>query len=114
MQDRANLSLTASVVAGIGASVCCVLPLVLVVAGIGGSWLATLRAFEPYRPIFVIAAVVALVFAMRGIFRKAQACEPGQVCASPQVQRRRKTIFWIVAVFVVGLLSFPYYAFLFY
>lgn len=114
MQDRSNLSLTASVLAGIGASVCCVLPLLLVLAGVGGSWLATLRAFEPYRPIFVVAAVVALAFAWRGIYRKGEACEPGEVCASPQVQRRRKVIFWIVAAVVIGLLTFPYYAFLFY
>lgn len=110
MQDRSNLSLGASVVAGIGASVCCVLPLVLVMAGLGGSWLATFRAFEPYRPIFVVAALMALYFAWRGIFRKTEVCEPGQACAVPQVQRRRKMMFWIVATAVVGLLTFPYHA----
>lgn len=113
MQDRSNLSLAASVVAGLGASVCCVLPLVLVMAGLGGSWLATFRAFEPYRPIFVVAAVVALYFAYRGIFRKAEVCEPSQACADPRVQQRRKTVFWVVATVVVGLLTFPYYAVLF-
>ncbi|HXG27640.1 MAG TPA: mercuric transporter MerT family protein [Nevskiales bacterium] len=113
MQDRSTLSLVASVVAGLGASVCCVLPLVLVMAGLGGSYLATFRAFEPYRPFFVAVALVALYFAYRGIFRKTEVCEPGQVCADPRVQRRRKTVFWAVAVLVVALLTFPYYAVLF-
>jgi mercuric ion transport protein len=103
MQDRSNLSLAASVVAGLGASVCCVLPLVLVMAGLGGSWLASLKALEPFRPFF----------AYRGIFNKAEVCEPGQACAEPRVQRRRKAVFWVVTTVVVGLLTFPYYAVLF-
>lgn len=113
MQDRSNLSLAASVVAGLGASVCCVLPLVLVMAGLGGSWLSTLTALAPYRPIFVVAAVAALFFAYRGIFNQTEVCEPGQACADPRVQRRRKVAFWVVATVVVGLLTFPYYAVLF-
>lgn len=114
MPHRSTVSLTASVMAGFGASLCCVLPLVLVLAGVGGSWLATLRAFEPYRPIFIAAALIALAFAWHGIFRRAQDCAPGEVCAAPEVQRRRKRVFWIVAVAVIALLAFPYYAFLFY
>lgn len=110
MQDRSNLSLAASVVASLGASVCCVLPLALVMAGLGGSWLATLKVVEPYRPIFVAAAVIALCFAWRGIFRTAAVCEPGQACADPRAQRRRQRLFWGVATLVVGLLTFPYYA----
>lgn len=113
MRDRSNLSLAASVVAGLGASACCVLPLVLVMAGLGGSWLASLKALEPFRPIFVAAAVLALFFAWRGIFRTAEVCAPGQACADPRVQRRRKAVFWAVATVVVGLLTFPYYAVLF-
>jgi len=113
MQDRSKLSLAASVVASLGASVGCGLPLVLVMAGLGGSWLATLKALEPFRPIFVAGAVVALFFAYRGIFRTAAVCEPGQACADPHVQRRRKLVFWGVATLVVGLITFPYYIVLF-
>ena len=57
--------------------------------------------------------MLALFFAWRGIFNKAEVCEPGQACAVPRVQRRRKTVFWFVATLVVGLLTFPYYAVLF-
>lgn len=113
MQDRSNISLAASVVAGLGASACCVLPLALVMAGLGGSWLATLKVLEPFRPIFVAVAVLALFFAWRGIFRTAEVCEPGQACADPHVQRRSKWIFWGVVTLVVGLLTFPYYIVLF-
>ena len=43
-------SLFAGVLAAIGASVCCVGPLVLLMLGIGGAWVANLTAVEPLRP----------------------------------------------------------------
>lgn len=82
-------------------------------AGLGGSWLATLKVLEQFRPIFVAAAVLALFFVWRGIFRTTEVCEPGQACADPRVQRRRKAVFWVVAAMVIGLLTFPYYAVVF-
>lgn len=45
-------SLIAGVLAAIGASVCCVGPLMLLALGIGGSWVGSLTAMEPYRPLF--------------------------------------------------------------
>jgi mercuric ion transport protein len=46
-------SLIAGALAAIGASVCCVGPLVLLAFGIGGTWIGSLTAMEPYRPIFI-------------------------------------------------------------
>ena len=47
---NAKGSLVAGVAAAIGASVCCLGPLVLLMLGIGGAWIGNLAAFEPYRP----------------------------------------------------------------
>jgi hypothetical protein len=52
-QKGETTDLIAGTLAALGASVCCVLPLVLVALGIGGSWIASLTAMEPYRPVFV-------------------------------------------------------------
>ena len=41
---------------------------------------------EPYRPIFIGVALVALFFAWRRIYRRQQACKPGEVCAIPQCE----------------------------
>jgi mercuric ion transport protein len=60
------------------------------------------------------AALVALFFAWRAIFRPAHACKPGEVCAIPQVRTTYKLIFWIVAALVVVALAFPYVLPLFY
>ena len=100
--------------AAVLASICCVGPLVLVSIGISGAWIGNLTVFEPYRPIFIGAALVALFFAYRRIFRPAQACKPGKVCAVPQVKTAYKSIFWIVAALTGAALAFPYILPLFY
>jgi len=94
--------------AAILASTCCLGPLVLVALGFSGAWIGNLTVLEPYRPVFIGAAVVALFFAGRRIFRPASACQPGEVCAMPQVHATYKMIFWIVAALVLVALGFPY------
>lgn len=100
--------------AAVLASICCLGPLVLVVIGFSGAWIGNLTVLEPYRPIFIGAALVALFFAYRRIFRPAKACKPGEVCAVPQVKTAQKIIFVIVAALTGIALAFPYILPLFY
>ncbi|MBU9608210.1 mercuric ion transporter MerT [Burkholderia multivorans] len=93
--------------AAILASTCCLGPLVLITLGVSGAWISNLTVLEPYRPIFIGAAVVALFFAYRRIWRAPAACEPGQACALPQVKRSYKALFWIVVMLVIVALGFP-------
>jgi mercuric ion transport protein len=96
------------------ASTCCLGPLVLVTLGFSGAWIGNLTAPEPYRPIFIGAALVAVFFAWRRIYRPAQVCKPGEVCAVPQVRSAYKATFWIVGALVLVALAFPYVLPLFY
>jgi mercuric ion transport protein len=107
-------TLWASALAAVGASLCCVVPLVLVTLGIGGAWISTLTRLEPLRPGFVVATLGLLAMAWRKLSRQPVKCEPGQACANPTVQRRQRLIFWLVAAPVLLLLAFPLYAWLFY
>ena len=100
--------------AAILASTCCLGPLILVALGFSGAWIGNLTVLEPYRPLFIGAALVAMVFAYRRIFRPARACEPGDVCGVPQVGTTYKVIFWVVAALVLVALAFPYILPLFY
>ena len=100
--------------AAILASTCCLGPLILVALGFSGAWIGNLTVLEPYRPLFIGAALVAMVFAYRRIFRPARACEPGEVCAVPKVRTTYKVIFWAVAALVLVALAFPYVLPLFY
>ena len=97
-------------VAAILASTCCLGPLILIALGFSGAWIGNLTKLEPYRPLFIIVALVALFFAWRRIYRPADKCLPGEVCALPQTKRLYKALFWTVAVLVLIALSFPYIA----
>src|SRR5215467_7173295 len=100
--------------AAILASTCCLGPLLLVAVGLSGAWIGNLTRLEPYRPFFIGAALVALFFAGRRIFRPAQECEPGEVCAIPRTRRIYKLVFAIVSALVLIALVFPYVARFFY
>ena len=104
---NANGSLVAGVLAAIGASVCCVGPLVLLGLGIGGAWIGNLTALEPYRPISIGLTLLFLGLAFRRLYLMPQVCAPGESCADPQVVRRQRLIFWWVALVLVGLLAVP-------
>jgi len=100
--------------AAIGASACCAGPLLLVVLGLGGVWSSRLAALEPLQPFFVAAAVALFAFAFYRLYLKPEACNVGEVCASPTVRRRQRVVFWIVTLGASALISFPLYAPLFY
>jgi mercuric ion transport protein len=107
-------SLIASVLAAIGASVCCVGPLVLLALGIGGSWVGSLTAMEPYRPFFIGMTLLFLGLAFRKLYLVPQVCTPGTPCADPRTRQRQRLTFWIVTVLLLGLLAVPWFAPLFY
>lgn len=107
-------SLIASVLAAIGASVCCVGPLMLLALGIGGTWVASLTLMEPYRPIFIGLTLLFLVLAFRKVYLMPQACAPATPCADPRTIKRQRLTFRIVAALLLGLLAVPSLAPLFY
>ena len=101
-------------VAALLASTCCLGPLVLVALGFSGAWIGNLTVMEPYRPYFLGAAVIAMFYAWRHIYRPVENCKPGEVCAVPQIRTTYKLIFWVVAALIVIALGFPYFLPLFY
>ncbi len=107
-------TLIAGGIAALIASACCVGPLVLLALGISGAWIANLTALEPYRPIFVVLALAFLALAFRKVYRAPAVCAPGQVCATPVGRKRQRLLFWLIAIPLLALLAFPWYAPLFY
>ncbi len=103
-------SLIAGVFAAVGASVCCVGPLVLLTLGIGGTWVGNLTAMAPYRPIFIGLTLLFLGLAFRKLYLVPQACTPGTPCADPRTVGRQRLTFWIVTVLLLGLLAVPWLA----
>jgi len=111
---KKNRSILWAILAAIGASVCCVGPLVLLALGISGAWISNLTALEPYRPYFLAITLIFLFFAFRQLYLKPQVCESGKPCADPKVIRTQRIIFWVVTVLLILLMAFPWYAPLFY
>lgn len=108
--NSTNRSLIAGAVAAITASVCCVGPLVLLMLGVGGAWISNLTALEPLRPIFIGVTLVFLGFAFRKLYLVPPACAPGTACVAPGNLRKQRALFWVLAIFVLALLTFPWYA----
>jgi len=107
-------SLVAGILAAIGASVCCVGPLVLLGLGVGGAWISNLTALEPYRPIFIGLTLLFVGLAFRKLYLVPQVCEPGTPCADPLTTRRQRIVFWVVSLLLLALLAVPWIAPLFY
>lgn len=107
-------ALIAGVLAGIGASLCCIAPLLLLSLGLGGAWLAYLTAFEPLRPVFLLFALLFVGLAFRRLYLIPQACESGKPCVDATTHHQQRLIFWAVTIPLLGLLAFPWIAPLFY
>jgi mercuric ion transport protein len=77
-----------TVLAGTGASLCCVAPLILLILGIGGAWVATLTAFKPVRPVFMGLALLFMGLTFHKLYLTSHTCEPGKPCADQDVIRK--------------------------
>lgn len=111
-QDKVTkTTLVGGALAAIAASACCLGPLVLVSLGISGAWISNLTVLEPFRPLFIGAALLCMVVAYRKIYRAPAAaqCAPGSLCAMPQTNTTYRALFWIVSGLVLIALTYPYF-----
>ncbi len=111
-ETASRRSLTAAVVAAVVASICCVGPFLLLALGVGGAWIGSLTALEPYRPFFMVATVFFLAYAFYRVYRqpRTEECEPGSFCANPRSVRLNKILLWMVTGLVAILFAVPYVA----
>jgi len=105
-----STSIAAGIVAALGASSCCVVPLLLVSAGLGGAWVAQLRALERFFPAFIAVTIASFGFAFFRLYVKPAQCGPDMACGSPDVRRRQRIVFWTTLIAAHALVLSPYYA----
>jgi mercuric ion transport protein len=111
---NAKLALAGGVLAGIGASACCVGPLLLLSLGIGGAWIGHLTALEPYRPIFIVLTTVFLGLAYRKLYLVPQSCALEDNCIAERTRHTQRILFWILAPVTLGLVASPWVLPIFY
>lgn len=101
-----------SIATALGSSLCCIIPVISIVAGTS-SLATSLLWLQPYRPYFISGAVLTLGFAWyRILFSKKDEtchCEPTQKTSF----FRSKTFLGITTVVSVLLITFPSYSHLF-
>jgi mercuric ion transport protein len=105
---NAKTALIGGVLASIGASACCIGPLLLVSAGIGGAWIGNLTAMEPYRPVFIALVLVFLGLAFRQLYFVKQSCDSESNCSAGRTRNAQRVIFWIAAPLVLGVVAVPW------
>ena len=100
-------SLVASSLTAVGASVCCIGPLLLVSLGIGGTWIGLLTKMEPFRPFFILLTLAFLGLAFHKLYRQPQPCNADTTCANPRIRKRQQLFFWITTLILLLLLASP-------
>jgi len=77
------------VLGAILASVCCVVPLALVMVGISGAWIGRLTALEPYKPYTLGTTAILLGASFWHVYvTPKKACADGTCCARRRKPRR--------------------------
>ncbi|ABI66619.1 MULTISPECIES: mercuric transporter MerT family protein [Maricaulis] len=103
------------IIGAIVASSCCILPLVLVLAGVSGAWIGSLTALDPYKPYFI---VVTLAFIGAGFwhvyFKSEPPCEDGSYCAKPQSNIITQIALWVGLAIVLLAATIDWWAPFFY
>lgn len=99
-----------AVLAAIGASVCCVGPLLLISLGIGGAWISAFTSMETVRPYFIILTLIFIGLGYRKLFFVPDSCKEGEACAVPEVKHKQRMIFCSGSALILLLLGFPWYA----
>ena len=99
-----------AILSAIGASVCCVGPLLLLSLGISGAWMSTLTSMESVRPFFILLTLVFIGLGYRKLYLIPENCAEGKTCSSPEMKQKQRIIFWFGSGFILLLLAFPWYA----
>lgn len=95
-----------AVLAALGASLCCILPLAVAFAGMGSAALGA--QLEPLRPWLAGLTVLLLVFAFYREYRPVR-CSPEEACAVPATRRRARILLWVASLVALAVMAFPYY-----
>lgn len=106
-----------AVLSSLVASTCCVIPLVLVLVGFTGAWMANLQALKPFVAVFTVVSLCALGWAGYLVFKPqggARGCSPDEAACATAACRASRKAFVVCALFIAALLLFPFAAPLFY
>jgi mercuric ion transport protein len=100
--------LLAGMITAVGASLCCLAPLILLALGIGSAYLGFLTVLVPYRPLFIGATLLILTLAFHRIYFTPKVRRPGLSRPQPNGIKRQPVAFWIVSALALCLIALPW------
>lgn len=103
MTKPASLASIGGIIAAFLASLCCIGPVLFAALGVGAgatgmlaSTAGFLKAFVPYRPLFIVVAMVAIGAGFYLVYRKPQsACASDSHCSDSRTGSKSVTLLWI-------------------
>ena len=113
---KGNLASSVGLMTAFAASLCCITPLIALLAGASGA-ASTLSWLEPFRPYLIGMSVLALVFAWVQSFRSLNTaqCKADESCTVPQKSFLASRSFLLLMTVVTALVAaFPLYSKAFY
>jgi len=103
-----NLFLGSAIIAAVASSLCCILPFLAVVLGVGAFGIASV--FETLRPYLLVVVVLALAFSFYQTYVRREKCAEGQACATKPIGRLNQLILWATTIGIAVFAFFPFYS----
>ena len=104
--SKENVAVSGAVLTAIGASLCCIGPILTLIFGVGAFGAATM--FASARPYLLVASAIALAFGFYRLYLRREACPPGEACSTRPSLVARLTL-WTAFVAVLIFALSPYY-----
>ena len=88
---------TGGLIGAFGASSCCILPLVLALAGVGGAWIGALAILAPYQSVFLGIGALSVGSGFWRIHGRKQPVCDGRQCGTAASRRWTEAGLWFAA-----------------
>lgn len=105
--EKSNVFVSGAMFAAFVSSLCCVLPLIAVIFGLGA--FGTAAIFESVRYPMIGVAFAALAYGFYRVYFRREECAEGEACATKPVSRINKVFLWIGAIVIVAFAFSPSY-----
>lgn len=116
LKSTGGIFASGGVLGAILSSACCIIPLLLISAGVSGAWIGSLTALEQYKPVFIAISVLFIGAGFWQVyFKKPEPCDAEDgYCASPAASLITRAALWLATIVVLLALTINYWAPLFY
>jgi len=99
-------------IAAVLASLCCIMPLLALLAGVGG-FASTFSWIVPVRPYLITLTIVLLSIAWYNKLKSNNISECSCSNTNPNSFLQSKTFLIMVTIFAILMISYPYYSIVF-